>query len=59
MEYGSKKNGRKITSATGTAFTGKLLKISKALKNALCTNLCVREDDPAKIVDSTGRERCH
>ena len=34
----------------------KSLKISDALKNALCTNLCISEEDLAKIVDSTDQE---
>ena len=54
LKYGTKKNGKKSTPAMGTVSTGKLLKISEALNNALCTNLCVSEDDLAKIVNSAG-----
>lgn len=32
------------------------LKISDTLKNALCTNLCVSEEDLAKIIDSAESE---
>jgi len=56
VKYGAKKNGKKSAQATGTAPNDKSLKISEALKNALCTNLCVSEDDLAKIIDSAGQD---
>ena len=34
----------------------KSLKISEALKTALCTNLCISEEDLSKIIDSTDQE---
>ena len=51
LRYGSKKR-KGNAPATGTALAEKSLKISDALKNALCTNLCVSEEDLAKIIDS-------
>ena len=56
VRYGSKRNGKKITPAKETTSTDKLLKISDALNNALCTNFYVSEDDLAKIIDSTGQD---
>ena len=56
VKYGAKKNGKRNAPATGTAPAEKSLKISDALKNALCTNLCVSEEDLAKIVESTGED---
>ena len=46
-----KKSGAAATS--GTATSGKSLHISEALRNALCTNLCVTEDDLAKIISDS------
>ena len=56
VKYGAKKNGKRNAPATGTAPAEKLLKISDALKNTLCTNLCVSEEDLAKIVESAGQD---
>ena len=56
VKYGAKKNEKKSAQATGTAPNDKSLKISEALKNALCTDLCVSEDDLAKIIDSAGQD---
>ena len=56
VKYGAKKNGKRNAPATGTAPAEKSLKISDALKNALCTNLCVSEEDLAKIVESAGQD---
>lgn len=46
-----KKNGAATTPATATS--SKSLHISEALRNALCTNLCVSEDDLAKIISDS------
>ena len=56
LKYSTKKNEKKSTPAMGKASNDKSLKISEALKNTLCTNLCVSEDDLAKIVDSAGQD---
>lgn len=48
-----KKGGAATTSANATAKNEKSLIISDALKNALCTNLCVSEDDLAKIISDS------
>ena len=57
-----KKKGKKFSADT-TASTAapsaphsKALKISETLKNALCTNLCVTEEDLNKIIDSAESE---
>ncbi len=48
-----KKGGAATTSANATSKNGKSLIISEALRNALCTNLCVSEDDLAKIISDS------
>ena len=56
VKYGSKKNEKNSTPVTEIAPTDEPLKISNALVNALCTNLCVSEDDLAKIIDFLGQD---
>ena len=52
-----KRGGRKITPSTANpSNAGANLQISDALKTALCTNLCLSEEDLAKIVDSAQAE---
>ena len=47
---------KKEETSSAPARGEKSLKISEALKTALCTNLCISEEDLSKIIDSTDQE---
>ena len=55
-KFRSRSDGAKSegTNPGGKTPTAGSMQISDALKNALCTNFCVSEDDLNKIVDSAG-----
>ena len=58
-EWAAKKRGRRAAKTTGSApaaptlAVGPNLMISYSLRNALCTNFCIREEDLAKVINKS------